>query len=311
MPFTKTTDFPDQPAVKVFFSGLMILNPAEDAKSCEVFVNHSAPRHHLTIEVRRKRPNRPDEIMMRHVGPLAFGISLSEDEEDPPIHGFFIQKVTDSDGEPLGVRKYIPDAPPEDGKPDSLERAVNMSGAEFHGGNPVVGTTVEENGGGPPVEKELKLLDVDPIGGRPSIFIDDGIFYTAAKTRNDITVTLKKEGEQDQPLPRFASLIGAAIELKDGESVAVRWMNQGRFEVLELTRPKAGVDFGYEIYIINDPLYENDSPKEPKHDEFREYYKILPNVKTSEQFRLKVDIPTGSTSRGSTRAPCMSVLMDI
>ena len=72
MPFTPEHSLRPDPTVRVFFSGLLIIDPADDARHCEVFVNHSAPKHHLTIEVRRKRPRRPDELMMRPVGPLAF-----------------------------------------------------------------------------------------------------------------------------------------------------------------------------------------------------------------------------------------------
>src|SRR5919205_3783362 len=126
MPFTRRETLPPDPAVRVFFSGLLILDPAEDAKSCEVFVNHSAPKHHLTIEVRRKRPNRPDELMMRHVGPLAFTTTQQ------PTHGFIIEKRTDDDSLLEGVRKYEPAEPPEEGQPDSLTLAINLSDAMLH-----------------------------------------------------------------------------------------------------------------------------------------------------------------------------------
>ena len=74
MPFAPKDTLPQQhPDVRVYFTGLMILEPTgDDDKACQIFVNSSATRHYLTIEVRRKTANRPDEIMMRHVGPLAF-----------------------------------------------------------------------------------------------------------------------------------------------------------------------------------------------------------------------------------------------
>jgi hypothetical protein len=300
MPFMPEQNLLADPAVRVYFSGLMIIEPAPDAKSCEVFVNSSASGHHLTIEVRRKRAGRPDELMMRHVGPLTFGETLTDDPEEPIIHGFFIQKVTNGS---KGVRKFDPAIPPPEGEPDSLNLAVDMASQQFHNGNPDLSID-------PLTMKPRKLLDVDPLGGRPSIFIDDGTFYTAAKTRDNITVTLQKTDNPDQLLAPFASLIGANIYLNNPqESVVVKFRNQGRFEVLELTKPAA--DVSYEIYIVNDPLYENDSATEPKHDEFREYYKILPNVDTSKQLRLKVDTPPQSIERGTTRTPCMSVLKGI
>jgi hypothetical protein len=299
MPFTPEPNLPPDPAVKVFFSGLMILKPSADEKSCEVFVNNSAPRHHLTIEVRRKRAGSPDEIMMRHVGPLAFAETLTDDPEEQLVHGFFIKKVS---GGPKGVRRYAPAAAPPDGEPDGLDLAVNMAGAQLHGGNPDLDPD-------PVTNKSRKLLDIDPLGGRPSIHINDGAFYTAAKTRKEINITLKKDGAEDKPLEPFASLIAANIYLgSNEESVTVKWRNQGKLEALSLAKPAPGVS--YEIYIVNDPLYESDSEEEPAHDEFREYYKILPNVETSRQFRLKVDVPPNATERGTTKAPCMAVILD-
>jgi hypothetical protein len=285
MPFTPTGDLPDNPAVRIFFSGLMILKPDAEGKTCEVFVHRSAPAHHLTIEVRRKRAGYPDEIMMRHVGPLAFGVTLSDDPDERPIHGFFIRKGMQTPGE-KGVRRYNPAQPPAEGKPESLSLAIDLEGAQFHNGS---------------------VGPVDDLGGRPSIFIDDATFYTAAKTRPELIIKLKKEGHEDQQLAPFASLIGANIYLEDESTVALSFSHQGRFETLELTKPTSA-DISYEIYIVNDPLYENDSPNEPKHDEFKEYYKILPAIPTSEQFSLDISVAT-PTERGTTRTPCMSVII--
>lgn len=282
MPFTPTEDLPGNPAVQIFFSGLLMLKPDAEGRTCEVFVHRSAPAHHLTIEVRRKRYGYPDEIMMRHVGPLTFGVALSGDPEERPIHGFFIHKVTEGE---KGVRRYNPVKPPPDGMPQSLSLAIDMEGAQFHNGS---------------------IGPVDELGGRPSIFLDDGTFYTAAKTRPELEIKLKKNGAPDRQLEPFASLIGANIYLDDDSSAVVRFRHQGRFETLELKNPSPGVS--YEIYIVNDPLYENDSEDEPKHDEFKEYYKILPDVPTSEQFRLDSTAPP-QAERGTTKAPCMSVII--
>jgi hypothetical protein len=282
MPFTPTEDLPGNPAVQIFFSGLLMLKPDAEGKSCEVFVHRSAPAHHLTIEVRRKRYGHPDEIMMRHVGPLTFGVALSGDPDERPIHGFFIHKVTEGQ---KGVRRFNPIKPTPDGTPQSLSLAIDMEGAKFHNGS---------------------VGPVDELGGRPSIFLDDGIFYTAATTRPELEIKLKKNGAPDRQLEPFASLIGANIYLDGDSSAVVRFRHQGRFETLELKNPSPGVS--YEIYIVNDPLYENDSEDEPKHDEFKEYYKILPDVPTSEQFRLVSETPP-QAERGTTKAPCMSVII--
>ena len=54
MPFTPIQTLDCKADVKIFFSGLLMLTPFEN-DSCEVFVHTSAPRHYLTIEVRRKQ----------------------------------------------------------------------------------------------------------------------------------------------------------------------------------------------------------------------------------------------------------------
>jgi hypothetical protein len=296
MPFTTTADLPPNPSVKVFFSGLLLLEPSEDEMTCEVFVNRSAPDHHLTIEVRRKEAGKPDIIMMRHVGPLAFGIP-------PPGVAPTIGLSIRADNL-KGVRRYEPATPPQEYEPQGLSLAINLEDAQFHNGNADVGVGVP--GGTKP-----KLLDVDPLGGRPSILLDDAIFYTAATTDKEITITLKKNGNEIKKLAPFASLIGANIYLDDDSIVFVSWRQQGRDEVLELEKPKPEQAHSYEIYIVNDPLYESDDPRIPAHDEFKEYYKILPNVKTEEQFRVNFEPPhpdLGFPGRGSSRAPCMSIL---
>lgn len=293
MPFTPEPNLPDDPAVRIFFSGLLILEPSAEGETCEVFVHRSAPNHHLTIELRRKTVGKPDVILMRHVGPLTFGETLSDDPLKPPIHGFVIHKVTDG---ATGVRMYNGNVPSYEGR--TLNLAINLESPQYHGGNPPVVIDPETG------HTISRLLDVDSLGGRPSILLDDGTFYTADTTREALGIVLKKIGSADQPLLPFASLIGANIYLEDDDStVTVSWRNLGKFEVLELTKPAANES--YEIYIVNDPLYENPSLSEPKHDEFREYYKILPHVPTPDQFRLDW---TPDDERGSTSSPCMPII---
>jgi hypothetical protein len=293
MPFTPINTLDCQADVKIFFSGLLILKPSEN-DSCEVFVHTSAPRHYLTIEVRRKQEGRPDEVMMRHLGPLSF-IQTNEDPEVTPIHGMAIRRVSES--QPGGgVKSFAPQESQPEGAPDGLDKAIDLARSDFHN------ASQPANAG---------FLNVDPLGARPSILLTDGTLYTAAKTRPELTIKLKDAtGAAVRDLPRFASLIGANISLDDESIVTVSWSQQGKPETLNLIK-KPGTR--YEIYVINDPLFENDSlPSEnnPKHDEFKEYYKVL-QVPSDKQFRLDVEVPQDVVppDRGSTRAPCMSVVI--
>jgi hypothetical protein len=299
MPFAPIEALPQEnPAVRIFLTGLMILDPATDS-ACQIFVNSSATRHYLTIEVRRKIKDRPDEIMMRHVGPLTF-VGSDDNPQNPPIHGLFIQKITEGE---KGVKRYTGNATGSNGE-ESFDLAIDMASPTFYNGNP-------------PALPDLvtgaarNLLDIDNLVGRPSIFLDDGILYTATKTRGDLTITLKQRNQQDRVLDRFASVIGANLYLDDEEHALLTWRNQGKLAQLQLNKPAEGVS--YEIYVVNDPLYESDAVTDPivdpKHDEFAEYYKLLTAVRTDDQFRLHVQpaAPGVPVERGSTTIPCMPV----
>jgi hypothetical protein len=237
--------------------------------------------------------------MMRHAGPLAFFKDRDEsDPNDPPVHGLFIEKFTDGE---KGVRRYVGNDLGPNGE-ESFGKAIDMAGPAFHNGNPEV---LPDLVTGAP----RRLLDIDRLAGLPSIFLDDGILYTAAKTRDSLTITLKQRNEDNRILEPFASIIGANLFLNDGEKVQLRWRNQGKPAILDL-QPVAGTS--YEIYVINDPLYESavitNPILDPKHDEFAEYYKLLSAVPTDIQFRLQVQFPADTpVEKGSTHIPCMPI----
>ncbi len=300
MPFTTTPELNSQPDVRIFFSGLLILQPVGNA--CQVFVNSSAPRHHLTIEVRRKTEGRPDELMMRHVGPLPFVDVPGES----PFHGMIIRKLVGPTPQ-KGVQAFAPtEAQPDDRVPDRFDLAIDMLSDLLHPENRVV-----PGDPGPDPQHPIvhKLLDIDPLGGRPSILLENGVLYTAAKVRTDFKVMLKRPNvEEPEEMPRFASLIGAAITLQEPTSqLVILWRQQGKLERLQLKR-QPGVS--YEIYIVNDPLFESDDiGNNPRHDEFAEYYKLLHHVPSDEQFRLRVEEVAENPQRGSTRLPCMPVVV--
>ena len=298
MPFTTVTDLPANPDVRIFFTGLLILdpnptdlNPDPGVNSCEVFVHRSAPDHQLTIEVRRKRPGKPDVIMMRHVGQLAF---LPPPDGVDPRLGMRIQVNKN----PKGVRRYDPqDTANPSPEGEGLSLAIDL--------------------------KRLPALTADvgpvsPQGGRPSILFNDAIFYTAAKSPKDVEIKLKKDGVIVQTLPPFASVIGANIYLdadaedeEDKTAVILNWVQQGLPQQLALMKPTKPEDAGqtYEIYIVNEPLYESELSSLPTHDELKEYFKILPEAKDRYELEApKVDAEHPHPDRGSTTTPCMSVL---
>lgn len=288
MDMITTPDLGASPDVRIFFSGLMVIQPKANGETCEVFVHRSAPTHILTIEVREKKAGKPDFIKMRHVGPLPYALQTKGAVEgDPPIHGMTI-RVPNS---PKGIKAYIPEAGSESTEGLGLDRAINIQGGDFHGGN---------------------IGEVDVLNGRPSILLDSAILYTADTTRDDLTIKVRKKNQDPKELAPFASLIGANIYLDNGDEVSITWQVQGVLEQLKLPKRNDGVS--YEIYIINDPLFENETLQIPAHDELMEYYKMFPQVPLEQQFRMEVVNPPvianapPSNDRGSARFPCMTVL---
>ncbi|HSD47172.1 MAG TPA: hypothetical protein VLB87_11120 [Pyrinomonadaceae bacterium] len=144
----------------------------------------------------------------------------------------------------------------------------------------------------------------EPIGGRPSILLNEGVFYTADTYPEG--AKLKKRRLYSTPINvgRFASIIGANIYLRANQRVQMIYRQAGR-DVNFVLEKVAGQS--HEIYITNEPLFQDDSVQAPfAHDEFGEYYKILRDIPNIEQFILEVPAPR----LGSLRTPCMSVLLD-
>lgn len=279
MPFATRPDLPPNPSVKIFFIGLNILQPTAN-HTCETFVHKLNAQHKLLIETRRKRPNKPDVTMMRLPGPLV------PTATDPfGHHGLRIRTA----GITPRVEAYT--GPPTSDGSSSLFDGFVMS----------------------------RILDVSPgqpssSGGRPSIFIDNGVFYTAATVPvvAPATVQLVKKTVPPTPpkvinLTQVPTIIGANIYLNPNDTnqkVTLQWKQNGQEVFLDLRPTDSSTT--YEIYVINEPLFEPDTPG-PTHDEFDEYFKILPAVTRHEQFNLVI---TGTLpDRGSTRAPCMSILL--
>jgi hypothetical protein len=274
MPFKETSELSSDPSVRIYLTGQLILQPDADRNTCEVFVNRSAPNHRLSIEIREKKPDCPDAVLMRHHGPLEFATSLVE---EGTLYGLLV--TTDSSD---GVFAY---AGPETSEGESLDLAIKLNDAGLHA---------------------TRVGAVDLEGGRPSMLLNNATFYTAAKTSPKLKIDLLQGETKVRELEPFTSLIGANISLKTNQVLKVQWREMGLLQIWTLQNPAQGID--YEIYIMNDPLYED--PDELKtHDEFREYYKLLPEVPQQEQFKLDVHFPEEHVpERGTTKTPCMPVI---
>jgi hypothetical protein len=260
---------PPNPFVRIFFVGLNILAPAAN-RTCQTFVHNVSDDHHLLIEVRRKRPGKPDQIAMRRFGPLTV-----VDIDDSETHGFLIE-VQGVPPANRGVKAYNGTTASNEGS--SLFDAFRLEG---------------------------DILDVSPgevdEGGLPSILIDHGIFYTADKQVRGATFHKNSGGEKRRG--ETPTILAANI-YRPATSVRLIWQEDEE-DVQMTLEPSA--NFIHEIYVINEPFFDNESPDSPKHDEFVRYFEILPDVPEQEQFTLELaELP--DSERGTTRNPCMSIL---
>ena len=280
MPFKPEFNFPTTlPLVKVLFNGLMIVKPNANGSDCEVYVHKTATDHVLSIEIRLKQPNRPDQTVMRHLGPLE---TLSE-TGDRKI-GFIL---TTNTGNPR-IAAYRGAATTT---VDPIERVFDLN--LHHPGNSAI----------------LKR------DAEPGILMNDALFYCAEKTVPGLEVDLQKAqtGQHVTQLGQFSSILGANIY---STGVNVAWREKGQVQSFPLTNDIAA-GAHYEVYINNDPPYVPLPPAgQQPHDELGEYYKILPDVPPGERLKLffkkiprqDAAAPVAPQDKGSTRLPCMTVV---
>jgi hypothetical protein len=152
MPFTPQNNLDPNPSVRIFFIGLNIIK--NEGNDVHVFVHNSSPEHKLTVEARRKRPGKPDQIMMRQVGPL-FLTGHDSDPANPHTHGLMIQTF----GLPAGTKGV---------------KAYNGVEASTEGTKLTDSFVLETLLGKSPGR-------IERAGGTPTILIDHGVFYTANK----------------------------------------------------------------------------------------------------------------------------------
>jgi len=271
MPFTPQPTLPPDPSVRIFWIGLNILAEGPD-NGCQTFVDHISKPHKLSIEVRRKRHGKPDQLMMRHLGPLVFTGADPDHKQ-----GLIIQ--TDIPANQKRVTAYDGTEPSDQGfrLSDTFKLTDHLS-------------------------TKPKVIEASAL---PGILVDNGVLYTADKVT--VKAQLKPTSGTPTDLTEVSTIIGCNIYLDPavpGQMVSLFWKQEGKEVHLPL---KQSPNFSYEIYIINEPLFEENSPGPPTHGEFTEYFKILSNVKPGEEFEIEFleDIP----DKGSTRTPCLSILL--
>lgn len=284
MAFSIASELRETPAVRILFHGLLIWTPdSANDKHCHIGVHRGATDHYLTVEVRIKRPNAPDFIIMRHAGPLSF---LDGDDKFGPGMRMGVEPETND-----GVQKFI--------APAAFERKC---GSMSHA-NDYRWAVNLENFHDAPVKLDDHVM-------RPGIVVTDGILHTAMKTHDDVKIEKFKNGRYVQDFFPIAAIAGINVYLTPEQTFSISFRKDGLLKELPLKTAKAS-DLSYEIYIDNNPTYT-----EVDHNEFKEYYKALPEVPTSEQFELRFKPPATDKELkfidkgdglGTPRIACMPV----
>jgi len=272
------------PDVEIIFHGQLFLR-SEDGRICEVGVNPIATDHELLIEVRTKTPGgRPDQINMRHVGPLDFrspeGMSI---ELVPPADTLAAWKCVTTDA----IDRHTGDGSTN----DDFRWMLNLEGNLFHN------------------------KDLHPVvfGTQNTIKLHQGeyFFRTGVRAPDRLRYERRGGGLGNEDFKRIGAIARASLFLVQNQSLVIRWTEGTEPRTLTLT--KSSDNTTYEVYIENTPKFvvvPNPSDLSA-FEELVHFYKVIPTAEVSPaaKFTLKpVDVPAGQT--GSPTIPCQVMTLD-
>lgn len=287
MPFGKrllTQPFPSVPPdVEMYFHGQLLLR-SDNSAMCEVGINPVASNHVLTVEVRRKQLNKPDLILMRHVGPLNFRRPTTPGRTEP---GMIIevsnpvattQAAWSCEGTDMldyvnGTSRY----------PEDFRWVLNLEGNLFH-------------------DRELNPSVFDTTD---MIRLQNGEFFFRTAFKSPDRLKYQRRGGNKDPLDLrgIGAIARASVFLVEHQNVLVTWNDGTGDRVLTLTK-SAG--FTYEIYVQHTPLFVQPGDA-TAHDEMTQFYRIIPEVAGGDRFTFAVvDAPLGPIppDKGSPDIPC-------
>ncbi|HMF55449.1 MAG TPA: hypothetical protein VK619_03745 [Pyrinomonadaceae bacterium] len=277
-PFDVVNELNPSPDARVFFRGLLLLEPLTDntgKRICLVSVHRSAdPHHNLKIDIRL----------------VQAGMSWQYPAPTVPfdLHNFTIEVSPNGQG----VKKYHVDNNP-------LDRTAASSNRDFDNDYRWRIDFAELHNGSSMVDKQITF---------PGILLKDGVLHTAVKTdESKVSIELISPNNPVTDLHSIADIIGANISFDSPSTLNLSWRYGGEEQNLSLEKPPSGSH--YEIYVYNDPGTTD------SHNEFQEYYKVLLDAGTgahflaSQEFNLDVTLksqPTpGSSGDKGDRVPCM------
>jgi hypothetical protein len=281
-----TQPFPSiPPDVEIYFHGQLLLR-SENGAICEVGINPIASNHVLTVEVRRKQLNKPDLILMRHVGPLKFRRATGGGAAIEP--GMIIEVANPVAPTQAAWSCEGPDVlnyASGDGQYDKDFRWIlNLEGNLFHD----------------------KDLTPSVFGTTDMIRLQNGEFFfrTAFRSPDRLKYERRSGGKAPLDFRKIGAIARASVFLAEHQNVLVTWNDGGPDDrVLTLTKSTMGIT--YEIYIQHTPLFQQPGVV-TGHDEIAQFYRIIPEVPGGDRFTFGVvDAPLGPPpDTGSPDIPC-------
>lgn len=271
------------PDVEIYFHGQLLLR-SPNSVTCEIGVNPVASGHVLTVEVRRKQPNQPDLIEMRHVGPL---------NVRRPAGGGGAPVI-----EPGLLIEVIPAA--------STQASWSCEGTD---------TLNYETGAGQFDEDFRWILNLEgdlfhDTGLTPSVFgttdmirMQGGEFFfrTAFRTPQRLKYERRGGGKPPLDLRRIGAIAQASAYLVSHQSLVMRWSDGVQNRTLTLTKSTQGAT--YEVYIQHTPLFMQRGDL-AGHDELNQFYRIMPEVLGNNRFTFGVVDDPQPHDTGSPEIPC-------
>ena len=268
------------PDVDIVFHGQIFLR-SEDGITCQAALNPIATDHVLSIEVRTKTLGESDVIRMRHIWPLEFrrpeGMTIDLNPRADILAAW--KCITD---QPIDYAEGGGDA-------QDFRWILNMEGNYFHRTN----------------------LTPAIFDSQHVIKLQGGEYYfrTGARSFEGLDFVRSGGGAEPFTFRRIGAVARAGLYLNQDQSVFLKWVQNGKPEVLTLTKSAAGVR--HEIYIENTPLYDPIDPDElATHEELGEYYKLLPDIASAARFALKPVIHHDSKDTGTPTIPCQVLRLD-
>ena len=283
MPFKPyTLPLSDQPDVRIFFHGQLLMRAEGDGSSCEVGVNPLATDHVLSVEVRTKQVGKPDLINLRLFGPFNFrqpGMTIA----------------VSSPAGPVGAYKCVGSTAPDPvtgtgGLEEDFRWILNLESNLFHG----------------------KPLNSSVFNSQHTIKLQDAQYYFETANRADARLEFERTGGGKDPLTlrRIGAIARASVFLAGTQSLLVKWNDgSGKEHILPLQK---ATDITYEIYIENTPLFvEADLQHPEQFEELVHYYRVIPSVASNERFSLTPK-PAGTATgqEGSPTIPCQVMQLD-